>query len=158
MNLLPSFIRTKIRNKVFSSFLVVLLLLSVIFAVSYTVIQRLGKASENILRMNYNSILYAIQMLQEADAIEHNAMLYNSSGDSLAYYNKLVAQTAFASWLGKSQDNITEPGERQILGGIDSLFTLFLYETDRLHSGDPVAQENSLLALEACHARAQPHC
>ncbi len=158
MNFLPAFIRTKIRNKVFSSFLIVLLLLSVIFAVSYSAIRRLGKASENILQMNYNSIIYAVQMLQETDAIERNALLYHNSGDSLAYHNKIVAQSSFAAWLSKSKDNITEPGEAQILVKIDSLFTLFLYETDQLVSDK---NDNSTLIgnrLEDCRADLKQAC
>ncbi|MDZ4121871.1 MAG: hypothetical protein U1C33_05585, partial [Candidatus Cloacimonadaceae bacterium] len=158
MNILPSFISTKIRNKVFSSFLVVLVLLSVIFAVSNAVIQRLGKASENILQMNYNSIIYTIQMLQEADAIERNAMLYYNRGDSLAYRKKLAEKNSFAGWLAKSKDNVTETDEPQILAEIDTLFTLFLYEVDHLTSSNASRSEISLENLDLYRIRLKQAC
>lgn len=133
MNMLPVFIRTRIKNKVFASFMIILLLLTAIFTVSHLVVKKLGKASDDILLMNYNSITYAVQMLQEADSIERNAILYYSTKDTLAFSAKIESQSSFAAWLGRSQDNVTELGERQILEMIGSLSNRFIYYIDSLY-------------------------
>ncbi|MEF3695131.1 MAG: ATP-binding protein [Candidatus Cloacimonadota bacterium] len=131
MNFLPRFIRKSIKNKVFASFLVILLLLTTIFVVSRIVILRLGEASDKILKMNYNSIIYAIEMLQEVNEIDRYSHPSQAGVDSLLVHKQLSAQTTFAAMLGRSRDNVTEPGESQILDSIEEQYTRYIIELNK---------------------------
>lgn len=122
----PAFIRTSIQNKLFSSFLIILLLLVAVITASFLIISSLGKASGKILTMNYHSVNSSIQMMDELDTInrEYFLSVIGSGGNDS---KKIIeAQNSFSIWLGRAEDNITEPGEKSIISTIDKLYAQYL--------------------------------
>ena len=128
MNILPPVIRKSIQNKLFASFLTVLLLLVAVIAVSFSIIGNLGKASDKILKMNYNSIIASIRMMDDLESIHREFLSDTGTTLDSSSMGLAKAQNSFSKWLGRSQDNITEVGEEQILAEIDSLFSYYLSE------------------------------
>lgn len=122
MKLIPRFISNSIQNKLFASFMTVLLLLVAVVAVSFVVISSLGKASDKILKMNYNSIITSMRMMDDLESIQREYIISRSELQGFDSRRMLEAQKSFSQWLGRANDNITESGENRILANIDSLF------------------------------------
>jgi NtrC-family two-component system sensor histidine kinase KinB len=128
MNLTPKFIRTSIQNKVFGSFLILLLLVVILASTSFLGIGRLGKASERILKMNYNSIIASIHMMDDIETIHRGYLADAVAKDGDSGRQMYRAQNSFSQWLGRTKDNITELGEKEIVVTIDSLYSTYLEE------------------------------
>lgn len=120
--LLPRKIRNSIRNKVFLSFLIVLLLVTAVFYTAYQNISKLGIASDNILKMNYNSILAMIQMLDAVESIESSFVAYQGKRNSTEFADIVDKQHQFSQWFGRAKDNITEEGEATVMTELDTLY------------------------------------
>lgn len=125
MSILPRYITGSMFRKIFASFVVILLLLMAIFSVSYRVIMELGAASGKILKMNYNSIVASAKMIDYLDTMQ---LEYTSrtDADSLRQMRIANAANAFSQWLGRSWDNITEPGEKECLVALDSMYVAYV--------------------------------
>lgn len=125
MKLLPRFITKSMFRKIFASFVIILLLLVAVIAVSFNVITKLGVASDNILKMNYNSIMASVKMMEQLDTIQ---LAYTKKDQDLSIRQNNIATAAisFSQWLGRSWDNITEKGEKECLQDIDSLFVAYI--------------------------------
>lgn len=126
MMMLPKFLRTSLQNKMFISFIVILLLLSAVVTASFWIISRLGKASDNILKMNYNSIISSMQMMDDLETIQREFIEIRTYPIAKDTEQMIQAQKSFAQWLGRAQDNVTEVGETNILASIDSLYNAYL--------------------------------
>ncbi len=122
----PHFISHSIQNKLFASFLLVLLLLVAVVTVSYITISNLGKASDKILKMNYNSIIASINMMDDLESIHREFLSANTSEMSESKLQLVAAQNSLSQWLGRSKDNITEPGEKQILAELEVIYNKYL--------------------------------
>lgn len=142
--LIPRGIRNSIRNKVFFSFLIVLLLVTAVFITSYRSISKLGIASDNILKMNYNSIIAAIQMLDAIETIESNSSAYAVTLDSDKLNEIVQKQHQFSQWIGRAKDNITEAGEKNTLSELDSLYTQYSLYVNRQLSGMEFAGKDTV--------------
>ncbi len=131
MNLIPQFTRKSIQAKMFAGFITILLLLIAVVAVSYTIIIRLGKASEQILKMNYNSIIASVEMLDDLESIHREYISYSVVSNPRNDMKLADAHNSFAMWLGRSIDNITEEGEKEALADIERLFNIY---TNQMHA------------------------
>lgn len=129
---LPEIIRTRIRNKVFLSFLVILLLLLAVIITSFVIISSLGKASDNILKMNYHSIIASMRMIEELETIQRESLYLETNNPRYDPMRMLKAQSSFAQWVGRAADNITESGEQSVVASIDSLFNRYLLSIQEL--------------------------
>lgn len=123
---LPGFIRTSIQNKLFSSFLIILLFLLAEITASFIIIGSLGKASDKILKMNYNSVTASMRMMDHLEEIQREFIIAAASPDSNDPQRMLEAQSSFSEWLGRAKDNITENGEKNIIAAIDSLYNQYV--------------------------------
>lgn len=119
---LPDMIRTSIQNKVFLSFLIILLLLLAVIATSFIVISSLGKASDNILKMNYHSVIATMRMMDALDMIQREYILSQTETSQLGLGRMQKAQHSFSQWMGRAADNVTEIGEQSLVTAIDSLY------------------------------------
>lgn len=153
---LPNSIRTSIQAKLFSSFLGVLLLLVAVVAVSFAIIGRLGKASEQILKMNYNSIIASIRMIDELESMQREYIISYGAGN-ISREKMLRAQNSFSEWLGRAKDNITEAGEAGIVAELDSQYAAYLKALGGAASatGIPAAP---VAATEAQYQRIRQGC
>lgn len=93
---LPGFIRTSIQNKVFASFLAIMLLLLAEIIASFMIIDSLGKASEKILKMNYNSVSSSIRMMDYLEEIQREFIIAYDSRLNGAPLRMAGAQSNFA--------------------------------------------------------------
>ena len=149
MNLIPKFIRKSIQNKVFGSFLILLLLVVALASTSFLGIDRLGKASDRILKMNYNSIIASIHMMDDIETIHRGYLADAVAKDGESGRLMFRAQNSFSQWLGRTKDNITEPGEKEIIVTIDSLYSSYLEEIQDGNDGAVREQES--------HAKAEDY-
>lgn len=103
-----------IKTKFFVIILIpALILLSVIY-LDYVNLSSLGRSAENILSKNYKSIQAAQQIRQVLEE-NRNRMLMTLFQERLKLPPETSSGRNVSSLLGICRDNITEPGEKQIL-------------------------------------------
>jgi NtrC-family two-component system sensor histidine kinase KinB len=149
MKLIPRSIRTSIQSKLFLSFLIVLLLLVAEVYVSFLTISSLGRASQQILEMNYNSIIASIEMMDNLDTIQREYIFLETGPSDQDPRDLYAAQSNFAQWLGKAKNNITETGEVNILAELDSFYNDYIESLQR----ELALEGNSKLRIESLEAK-----
>ncbi len=107
-----------------------LMAVTLVWAVANLVV--LGQASDAILRENYKSILAAENMI---DAIERQdsatlLVMLDYGPEGLAQFRE--NETHFLQWLGRAKDNITIPGEAEIVASIEGGYSAYLVDFSRL--------------------------
>lgn len=115
-----------LRRKILVGYGVALALVLMVIVWALGSIADLGRASDAILRENYNSILAAEHMI---DAIERQdsallMMLLTSRGSGSEHLH--TNESRFLQWLGRAKDNVTIAGEEAIVAAIDSGYTAYL--------------------------------
>ncbi|MEW6659671.1 MAG: ATP-binding protein [Thermodesulfobacteriota bacterium] len=114
------------RKKILLGYGAILLLIIVVLSWAIFMILRLGRASESILRENYQSILAAENMIDAAERQDSATLLillgYEQQGISEFREN----ETLFLQWLGRAKDNITIPGEKEIIDNLEKGYTRYL--------------------------------
>jgi hypothetical protein len=111
-------IRNSIKTKIFCVIITPSLILFFVICLDYSYLNSLGRSAELILSKNYKSIQAAQQIRQYIE--ERQDMVLTS-----LFLNKKMRQSDFTAdqkilrLLRSCKDNITEPGEEQI---IESLF------------------------------------
>jgi len=133
------------RRKILLGYGAGLFLIIVVLAGAMTLLLRLGRASESILRENYQSILAAENMIDAAERQDSATLLillgYEQQGVSEFRGN----EAPFLQWLGRAKDNITIPGEKEIIDNLEVKYTLYLKEVSDLlflQRTDPPAAVN----------------
>jgi NtrC-family two-component system sensor histidine kinase KinB len=96
-------------------------------------ILRLGRASESILRENYRSIQAAEHMIDAIERQDSAILLYLLGYQEQGLKEFRENETAFLQWLGRARDNITVPGEKEIIDSIEQNYTRYLGEVVNLH-------------------------
>jgi NtrC-family two-component system sensor histidine kinase KinB len=127
-----------LRNKILLGFGLTLLLAAIVMLRSITLLLDLGNASASILKENYKSILAAEGMINALER-QDSAILLSFIGmkersDSI----DLEGEADFLQWLGRSKDNITIGGEKEILDTIERNYQEYRI---LLHSGEKAYQE-----------------
>lgn len=134
-----------LRKKIFIGYGLVLALVVVVLGWAFLNLSQLGRASEAILKENYQSILAAENMV---DAIERqdSAVLLLITGEEeegLKQYRE--NETLFLEWLGRAKDNVTIEGEEDIIKTVEKGYkfylvgfseTRLLYHTDTSKAAD----------------------
>ena len=116
----------KLKNKILLGYGLSLALVVLVGGWGITNLRRLGKASEAILKENYNSILAAentIEALERQDSAILLFLLENRDRGSQQFQNN---QIEFLKWLGRAEGNITIPGEAEIVASIESAYQDYL--------------------------------
>jgi NtrC-family two-component system sensor histidine kinase KinB len=120
------------RRKILLGYGAALLLIIVVLSWAMMLILRLGRASESILRENYQSIQAAENMIVAVERQDSATQLillgYEEQGISEFRDN----ETLFLQWLGRAKDNITIPGERRVLSTLETDYTRYLKEISNL--------------------------
>ena len=104
-------------------------------------LRRLGRASDAILRENYNSIVAAentIEALERQDSAILLFLLENRDRGSQQFQNN---QIEFLKWLGRAEGNITIPGEAEIVASIESAYQDYLNAFDLMQREDDATTE-----------------
>ena len=116
----------KLKNKILLGYGLSLALVVLVVAWGITNLRRLGKASEAILKENYNSILAAentIEALERQDSAILLFLLENKDQGSQQFQNN---QIEFLKWLGRAEGNITISGETDIITSIEQSYQDYL--------------------------------
>jgi NtrC-family two-component system sensor histidine kinase KinB len=120
------------RKKILLGYGASLLLIIVVLSWAMFLILRLGRASESILRENYQSIQAAENMIDAVERQDSATLLillgYEQQGASEFRENESV----FLQWLGRAKDNITIPGEEEIIGTLEKGYARYLIEISNL--------------------------
>ena len=105
-------------------------------------LRRLGKASDAILRENYNSIVAAentIEALERQDSAILLFLLENRDRGSQQFQNN---QIEFLKWLGRAEGNITIQGEAEIVASIESAYQDYLNAFAQMQRDGNVSTED----------------
>lgn len=121
------------RQKIFIGYGASLVLMVLILAWAMFMILRLGRASESILRENYRSIQAAEHMIDAIERQDSAVLLYLLGYQEQGLKEFRENETAFLQWLGRARDNITIPGEKEIIDSIELNYTRYLGEVANLH-------------------------
>ncbi len=154
---IPKIIANSIQNKLFSSFLLILFLLAAVVTASFSIIRNLGEASDKILKMNYNSVIASMRMLDALETIQWEFVIGAKGSEVTGQTQLFEAQSAFAQWLGRAKDNITEAGERNIVASIDTLYTAHIGLIQRASSARD-ASPQTVARLEALGESIRGRC
>jgi NtrC-family two-component system sensor histidine kinase KinB len=120
------------RKKILLGYGASLLLIIVVLSWAVFMILRLGRASESILRENYQSIQAAENMIDAVERQDSATLLI-----LLGYENQGVSEfrrneTIFLQWLGRAKDNITISGEKEIIATLEKDYARYLSEIPNL--------------------------
>lgn len=115
-----------LRKKILLGYGIALLLLGVVFVLSFVNLQRLGQASEAILSENYRSILAAEHMVNALERQDSGVLLYLLGDRDQGIRQFRENQADFQQWLGRAKDNITIDEEPEVLARIDSTYADYL--------------------------------
>jgi len=118
--------RWTLRKKIILGYGVAILLILVVLGWAFYNIMHLGRASEAILKKNYNSILAAENMIASLERQDHGSLLllFGYQSEGWTQFSQMQAQ--FLQWFGRAKDNITEPGEREIIEAVDGAYASYL--------------------------------
>ncbi len=95
-------------------------------------IQKLSQESDNILKDNYNSLVYAKNMFSALDdmnlAITSVIFNPNQTANPADYYEKIftAARTEFEKYLKQENGNITEINEKEYVDVLNKTYDLYL--------------------------------
>lgn len=130
-----------LRKKILLGYGIALLLLAVVFVLSFVNLQRLGRASEAILSENYRSILAAEHMVNALERQDSGVLLYMLGDREQGIRQFRENQTDFQQWLGRAKDNITIEEEPQVLARIDSTYADYLVAFTDLVQSSPASED-----------------
>ena len=131
----------KLRSKILLGYSLPLALVILVGGWGIANLRRLGKASEAILRENYNSILAAeniIDALERQDSAILLFLLENRDRGSQQFRQN---QIEFLKWLGKAEGNITIAGEEEIIAQIEQSYQDYLRVFSQLQQGNPTIED-----------------
>lgn len=115
-----------LRVKILLGYGLILLLIIIILLISFVNLQRLGKATEAILRENYKSIISADYMIGSIERQDSAILLvllgFNEEG-KLQFTENIAP---FMQWLGRAKDNITIVGEEELVNAIEKDYLKYL--------------------------------
>ena len=134
------------RKKILLGYGASLLLIIVVLSLAVVLILRLGRASESILQENYRSIQAAENMIDAVERQDSATLLillgYERQGTAEFRENEIL----FLQWLGRAKDNITIPGEKEIIDNLEKSYTRYLSEISNLqflYRSEPARATNS---------------
>lgn len=120
------------RRKILFGYGITLALMAAVVIWAVVNLVGLGQASDAILRENYKSILAAENMIDDIERQDSATLLVmlDFGDEGLTQFRENENQ--FLQWLGRAKDNITIPGEADILASIESGYTAYLVNFSEL--------------------------
>nr|WP_300004166.1 ATP-binding protein [Tissierella sp.] len=118
--------RKSIRLKFLAVFMLIFIVLAANSIWAIWNFNSLSESIENIMQANYKSIVAAQNMtiaLERQDSAEL-AHMFSNSETKIPDFKK--NEIEFLKWLSRAEDNITEPGEKQILNKINKLYAQYI--------------------------------
>jgi NtrC-family two-component system sensor histidine kinase KinB len=136
-----------LKKKILIGHGVVFALLGLVVAWSVTNLVSLGKASGAILSENYRSILAAENMIDALERQDSGILLLflGDKGKGVAQFRDNEA--LFLEWFARARDNITIPGEGELVQAIETDFTAYRRQFSMLTDRGPSQDEAPSLSL-----------
>lgn len=116
----------KLKTKILAGYSVALALVVLVCGWGVVNLSRLGRASQAILQENYRSILAAENMIDAIERQDSATLLVLLGDEKLGNEQFQTHEVVFLQWLGRAKDNITIPGERQILVTLEKNYKNYL--------------------------------
>jgi two-component system, NtrC family, sensor histidine kinase KinB len=132
-----------LRRKILVGYGITLALMAVVLIWAIANLVSLGKASDAILRENYKSILAAENMIDTIERQDSATLLVmlDYGDEGLAQFRENDNQ--FLQWLGRAKDNITIPGEAEILASIESGYLAYIANFSKLREMKAASREQA---------------
>ncbi len=121
-----------LRTKILLGYGTSLVIVAIILALAIVLLWRLGRASDAILQENYRSILAAEKMINDLERQDSGVLLILLHFQDLGLKEFQESEVSFLQWLGRAKDNITEPGEKELVDGIEQNYTQYLHEFSQM--------------------------
>jgi NtrC-family two-component system sensor histidine kinase KinB len=115
-----------LRKKILTGYLAIVVILAVMVTWTVTDFKLLGGATEGILRENYRSIVAADAMVKHLERQDSATLLLLVEGREAAQVQFHQNQSEFLRWLGRAEDNVTIPGEQEVVEEIDRAYSQYL--------------------------------
>jgi NtrC-family two-component system sensor histidine kinase KinB len=134
------------RKKILLGYGASLLLIIVVLSWAVVLILRLGRASESILRENYQSIQAAENMIDAVERQDSATLLILLGYDRQGATEFRENETLFLQWLGRAKANITIAGEKEIIDTLEKGYARYLSEISTLqllYQSEPVRATNT---------------
>ncbi|BAU63868.1 two-component sensor histidine kinase [Stanieria sp. NIES-3757] len=122
----------KLKTKILAGYGLALTLVVLVCIWGALNLRRLGKASDAILQENYRSILAADNMIDALERQDSATLLLLLGERSRGIEQFHSNEVAFLQWLGRAKDNITIPGEKEILLELEGSYKNYLITFDQL--------------------------
>ncbi|MDJ0593861.1 MAG: histidine kinase dimerization/phospho-acceptor domain-containing protein [Pleurocapsa sp. MO_226.B13] len=116
----------KLKNKILLGYSIPLALVVLVGTWGISSLRRLGRASNAILRENYNSILAAESIIDAIERQDSAVLLFLLENQERGSQQFRSNQIEFLKWLGRAEGNITIPGEAEIIQEIETAYQDYL--------------------------------
>lgn len=116
----------KLKLKILAGYGVALGLVILVCGWGIISLRRLGKASDAILQENYRSILAAENMIDAIERQDSATLLIILGQEDQGIQQFSRNEVTFLQWLGRAKDNITIPGETEILANLEGSYKDYL--------------------------------
>jgi two-component system, NtrC family, sensor histidine kinase KinB len=133
-----------LHTKIFLGYGASLLIVGVILALAIVLLLRLGRASDAILQENYLSTLAAENMINDIERQDSGVLLILLNFKELGIKELHEGEVGFLQWLGRAKDNITVPGEKDVVEAIEKNYTHYLQDVSQLRLIKEVDQERAV--------------
>lgn len=127
----------KLRTKILIGYSVALALVILVCSWGIFNLRRLGRASEAILQENYRSILAADNMIDAIERQDSANLLFLLENQEQGVEQFRENEILFLQWLTRAKDNITIPGENQLLDTLESQYKDYLDASSELQQQNP---------------------
>ena len=121
-----------LRTKILLGYGASMCIVAIILALAIVLLLRLGRASDAILQENYRSILAAENMINDIERQDSGVLLILLNFKDLGFKEFRESEVSFLQWLGRAKDNITIPGEKEVVEAIEQNYTHYLHEVSQL--------------------------
>ncbi len=133
-----------LRTRILLGYGASLFIVAIILALAIVLLLRLGRASDAILQENYLSTLAAENMINDIERQDSGVLLILLNFKELGFKELQDGEVSFLQWLGRAKDNITVPGEKEVLEAIEKNYTHYLQEVSQLRLIKETDQERAV--------------
>lgn len=123
---------SSLRKRILIGYGIALALMAVVVVWAVVNLVGLGQASDAILRENYKSIQAAENMVGAIERQDSATLLVMLDYDEEGLAQFRENEGRFLEWLGRAKDNVTIPGEADIVASIESGYTAYLINFSKL--------------------------
>ena len=113
------------KKKILIGYGIIFLLMGLVVAFAVTNLVMLGKASDGILKENYRSILAAENMVDALERQDSAILLFFMEDIKQGITQFRENEAVFLEWLARAKDNITIPGETELVKTIESDYAAY---------------------------------